>query len=200
MSKTNHGQSGSEPLLSTALQELSRSAPQSAPPELGQALASEFHRHHLRRRIIRRAATLAVTLGIGVGLVWLRLGNPVIPDARHVSIETSDSVKRSASTESQNATAQAGRNQIPRTSVRAPRGVLRASTKPSATGNTPFVALPLFDFRIPQEELRVVRVEMPASSLRLLGAHVNDEVIARRVTADLLVGPDGTPYAFRLVT
>lgn len=198
MSKANPGQPRSEPMLSPALQELSRSAPQSAPPELGQSLAAAFHRHHLRRRIIRRAATLAVSLGIGVGLLWLRLGNPVVPEARQVSIKPSDSVKQSSSSENSDAMPQPGRNQIRRTSART--GALHASPKANVAASTPFVALPSFAFRTPQEELRIVRVEMPASSLRLLGAHVNDEIIAGRVTADLLVGPDGTAYAFRLVT
>jgi hypothetical protein len=197
MSKANPGPR-SEPMLSPALQELSRSAPQSAPPELGQSLAAAFHRHHLRRRIIRRAATLVVSLGIGVGLLWLRLGNPVVPEARQVSIKPSNSVKQSASSENSDAMPQPGRNRIRRTSART--GALHASPKANVAASTPFVALPSFAFRTPQEELRIVRVEMPASSLRLLGAHVNDEIIAGRVTADLLVGPDGTAYAFRLVT
>ena len=63
----------------------------------------------------------------------------------------------------------------------------------------PFIALPWFAFKTADEELRVVRVEMPVSSLRQLGVRVNDELITRRVVAELLVGPDGTPYAFRLL-
>jgi hypothetical protein len=63
-----------------------------------------------------------------------------------------------------------------------------------------FVALPSFAFSRPDEDLRVIRVEMPVSSLRLLGARVNDDLITQRVVADLLVGTDGTPYAFRLVS
>ena len=63
-----------------------------------------------------------------------------------------------------------------------------------------FLALPSFAFVQPEEDLRVIRVEIPVSSLRLLGARVNDELITQRVVADLLVGADGTPYAFRLVS
>jgi hypothetical protein len=63
-----------------------------------------------------------------------------------------------------------------------------------------FVALPSFAFETPGEELRVVRVEMPVSSLRVLGARVNDELSTRRIVADLLVGTDGTPYAFRIIS
>jgi hypothetical protein len=63
-----------------------------------------------------------------------------------------------------------------------------------------FVALPSFAFETQGEELRVVRVEMPVSSLRVLGARVNDELSTRRIVADLLVGTDGTPYAFRIIS
>jgi len=63
-----------------------------------------------------------------------------------------------------------------------------------------FTALPAFALRTPEEELRIVRVEIPVSSLRLLGARVNDELITQQIVADLLVGTDGTPYAFRIIS
>lgn len=62
-----------------------------------------------------------------------------------------------------------------------------------------FVALPSFAFCAPHEELHVIRVNLPISSLRLLGAPVDEESMTRRVTTDLLIGSDGTPYAVRLV-
>ena len=71
---------------------------------------------------------------------------------------------------------------------------------PLHRGDKPFLALPSFAFVAPEEDLRIVRVQMPVSSLRLLGARVNDELITHDVVADLLVGADGTPYAFRLVS
>ena len=63
-----------------------------------------------------------------------------------------------------------------------------------------FVALPSFALVSPGEDFRVIRVEMPVSSLLLLGARVNDEMSTHHIVADLLVGNDGTPYAFRIVT
>lgn len=69
----------------------------------------------------------------------------------------------------------------------------------SASGEM-FMALPSFAFATRGEDLRVIRVEMPVASLRLLGVRVNDELITHRVVADLLIGADGTPYAFRLVS
>ena len=62
-----------------------------------------------------------------------------------------------------------------------------------------FVALPSFAFCAPHEELHVIRVNLPISSLRLLGAPIDEESMTRRVTTDLLIGSDGTPYAVRLV-
>jgi hypothetical protein len=62
-----------------------------------------------------------------------------------------------------------------------------------------FVALPSFAFCSPHEELHVIRVNLPISSLRLLGAPIDEESMTRRVTTDLLIGSDGTPYAVRLV-
>jgi len=67
-------------------------------------------------------------------------------------------------------------------------------------GGDVFVALPAFAFETPGEQLRVIRVEMPVSSLRVLGARVNDELSTRRIVADLLIGTDGTPYAFRIIS
>ena len=49
------------------------------------------------------------------------------------------------------------------------------------------------------DELRVVRLEMPGEDLRLVGAPVMEKLAGRHVTADFVVGHDGTPYAFRLV-
>ena len=62
-----------------------------------------------------------------------------------------------------------------------------------------FVELPSFALRAPNEELRIIRVNMPVSSLRLLGAPIDEDSMTRRVTTDLLIGSDGTPYAVRLV-
>jgi len=41
---------------------------------------------------------------------------------------------------------------------------------------------------------------MPVSALRLLGARVNDELSTQLIVADILVGADGTPYAFRIIS
>jgi hypothetical protein len=72
--------------------------------------------------------------------------------------------------------------------------------QPANSVSEAFVPLPSFAFSKSNEDLRIIRVEMPVSSLRLLGARVNDDLITQRVVADLLIGVDGTPYAFRLIS
>jgi hypothetical protein len=61
------------------------------------------------------------------------------------------------------------------------------------------VALPTFDPAIPIDHLEMVRVDLPARALRLVGFPVSEEVADRRVVADVLLAQDGTPYALRLV-
>lgn len=188
---------GSEATLSRALRELARSTPHGARPELGIDLARAFRRHHFRRRAVVSCALTAVLLACGAG-AWL----------------LTDSLLRSPQKQ-----LKAAKQSLPATPILAPATV-PISTEGQQQGHTSrnktgihrppaavekianselFVALPAFALRTPNETLRVVRVEMPASSLRLLGAQVRGEIVDRRVNADLLVGPDGTPYAVRLV-
>ena len=78
-----------------------------------------------------------------------------------------------------------------------------ATPRPASQANSvneAFVPLPAFAFSNRHEDFRIIRVEIPVASLRLLGARVNDDLITQRVVADLLVGVDGTPYAFRLIS
>ena len=63
-----------------------------------------------------------------------------------------------------------------------------------------FVALPSMDEVPPGNELRVVRLELPVKSLRLVGVPVDEEIPDHRVLADFVVGPDRTPYAVRFVS
>jgi len=51
----------------------------------------------------------------------------------------------------------------------------------------------------PLESAMVVRVEMPMSSLRLIGLPVNEELAAERIQADVLLGQDGLARGVRLV-
>jgi len=62
-----------------------------------------------------------------------------------------------------------------------------------------FWALPSFDLIPSGDQLRVIRVQLRGEDLRLVGAPVTEEIAWHRVTADFVVGHDGTPYAVKLV-
>lgn len=173
MANTEQNPHSSEEQLSARLRRLSRSSPQTASPELERVLVQGFHHHHRRRRTIRLAVAVAACLAIISGLLWWRL----VP--RNLS-------ERFASNQ---------------------RIVQQSFTGPTEESHifgdaeaSRFVALPSFALSRPDEELRILRVEMPVSSLRLLGARVNDELSTQQIVADILVGTDGTPYAFRIIS
>jgi ferric-dicitrate binding protein FerR (iron transport regulator) len=170
MANTEQNPRSSEELLSAALRRLARSSPQAASPELARVLVQAFHRRH-RRRTIRLALAVAAGIAFASGLLWWRL------------------VARNPS-EPFTSNQQTGQQYLIG---------LPAESEVFADAST-FVALPSFASSRPDEELRILRVEMPVSSLRLLGARVNDELSTQQIVADLLIGTDGTPYAFRIIS
>jgi hypothetical protein len=183
------GRNQTEERLSAVLRELAASARQGASPELGPRLKDSFRRHHIRRRraLRLRLATLAVcVLALALSLLlrsaWKN--NQVQTAVVHTIPPEEVPV-------------------APQVSVsRMGRPVAHA--RPSVPGNpsqgtNAFVALPSFVMVTTGDELRVVRVEMLGEDLQLVGAHVPEEIARRRVTADFVVGHDGTPYAMRLV-
>jgi len=163
----------SEELLAEGLRRLARSSPQGASPDLERALLQSVRRRHQRRTTLRFAFAIAVCLAMSAGFSWWRLA-------------LRNSGERTASNHRINQQISAG----------------------SASGNqtlnnaeaASFVALPSFALSRPDEELRIMRVEMPVSTLRLLGARVNEELSTQTIVADVLVGADGTPYAFRIIS
>ena len=173
MANTEQNPHSSEELLSEGLRRLGRSSPQAAAPELERVLIQSFHRHHRRRRTLRFAIAVAVCLGIVSGLLCWRL-------------VTANPPQRSASS-----------HRIDQQSFTSPAPEIHNFGDADAAT---FVALPSFALSSPDEGLRILRVEMPVSALRLLGARVNDELSTQQIVADILVGADGTPYAFRIIS
>jgi hypothetical protein len=163
----------SEELLSAGLRNLSRSSPQAASPELEGVLVQAFRHRHRRGRTIRLAVAVAACLVVISGLLWWQLV-PRNPSERL-----------------------AANQRIGGQSVTGPRADSHVFGDAEASR---FVALPSFALSRPDEQLRILRVEMPVSSLRLLGARVNDELSTQQIVADILVGTDGTPYAFRIIS
>lgn len=219
----------SEAALSAALRELAHLAPQSAPPELGDGLMQAFRSHRRRRRIVRTTVLFSAILVVfGISLLWFETRSAETPIHNYASAAPSPHSNLQAQKERNSSAASnvhsnalpqhpqerrmlgnppgrvftknpttfaSGKNSMPR---RTPAH--SASARTNSAAEELFVALPSFAFRAQDEQLRVIRVSMPVSSLRLLGAPVNDEPMTRRLTTvDLLIGSDGTPYAVRLV-
>jgi hypothetical protein len=193
----------SEPRLTEALRRLAASARQSAPPETGAGLLSEFRRHHTRRRRIRRATigVMAACLTVAAGLVaWRSLSQDRPGRGTPAQTATVPEKQRENAAQSPPAHVAAAHPQP---------GMKHAPAKKSATGamaaiatsaaNRQFLALPGYDPAVPLDELHVVRVQLPASALWKMGAPISADADPRQVTADFVVSQDGTPYAVRLV-
>jgi len=172
MTNTEQNPNSSQELLSAGLRRLARSSPEGASPELERFLVQAFHRRH-HQRTIRLALAEATCLAIVSGLLWWRL----------VARNPREPLASNQQTGQQSLISLAAENQV----------------FADADVST-FIALPSFALSRPDEELRVLRVEMPVSSLRLLGARVNDELSTQQIVVDLLVGTDATPYAFRIIS
>jgi hypothetical protein len=184
-------QQPSEELLSAALRELARSSPHSASDATRARVTQQFHRHRSRQkatRIVGIAVVAVVVIGGTLGVRTLFIHNHrLLQGTAPMSIAPPD-VAVKAPDRGVSQQVRGGKN-------------IKGTLHPTASEmQASFLALPSYALATPGEDLRVVRVEMPLSSLRMLGARVNDEFATGTVVADLLVGPDGTPYAFRLVT
>jgi negative regulator of sigma E activity len=182
----------SEVRLKEALQRLAAASQQSLPAEVGAELLGKFRHHHARRRWIRRGGMLALAACIALTVIW--------------------SSQRASQRQSGQSFAKAitGTEEKPSTP---PAPVVAAEPKPAKTmpvrsrstrpattsANRAFLALPAYDPTVPQDELQIVRVQLPASALWKIGAPVSPDISERRMTADFVVGQDGTAYAVRLV-
>ena len=198
-----HGDNSNSEAIATALRQVSRRGPQAAPRRLGDALLVNFRQHHRHRRAVRAMIAVAVTLTIAGGAL-LRFGHGNRASGTSVAPAVQPRIvePRGAKLPVIGGTDHDNAERAVPVAV-GPSGIRRTKAAKEVSGKQqmqPFVALPSFAFKAPDEELRVVRVEIPVSALRQLGARVNDELITRRVTAELLIGSDGTPYAFRLIT
>jgi hypothetical protein len=179
--------------LTGALRGLAASSRQGAPAEVGAGLATAFRRHHARRRLVRRVsmATLAACIVLA-SLLSMRSTHQ--EPAKAVVHEQPSSVPAKAPEAVTVAKA-----------VPTPARPVKGHLKPKATNSSlassrrQFLALPGYDPAVPADELRVVRVQVPASALWQMGAPVSPDSGARRFMADFVVSQDGTPYAVRLV-
>jgi hypothetical protein len=73
------------------------------------------------------------------------------------------------------------------------------ATSATAMKKDTYYELPFSDASLPLEEATVVRVKLPAQSLRAAGVPVEEENANTILQADLLLGMDGLPRGIRLV-
>ena len=170
---------------------MAASSREGAPAQVAAGLATAFRRHHARRRLLRQVRVAALAGCFVLAALLLMRMRPQPSKAANVGMPSPEIS-----------------NKVPEKTVAPP--VAAAPKRPAAKrvsteAKTPppaareFVALPAYDPGIPMDELRVVRVQLPASALWQMGAPLNSDTANRRMLADFVVGQDGTPYAVRLV-
>lgn len=183
----------SEALLSAALRRLAAAGDSKAPAEVERALLDRFRQHHRRRRDLRLIAAMAIAACLVV--VALLLNTQRAADAHN-------SAKRVAPQPSVPAEVSGKPSLAEATALVHPRPAqpgAAAQRAPVIADEDGFVALPGYDPATASGELQLVRVELPESDLRMLGAPIAGDLSDQPVTVDLIADRDGTPYAVRLV-
>jgi hypothetical protein len=186
----------SEVRLREALQRLARSLPQAARPEMGAELLGEFRRHHAQRRRRRTAGMLALAACMVLAAYLSSRSYVQRHSAQQNFARAVTGGEQKASFPAAPIAAAAPKQ--PQRSERAD-GRPRVAKPASTQENRAFLALPAYDPTVPIEDLQVVRVQLPASALWKMGAPMLADAGERRLTADFVVGQDGTAYAVRLV-
>ncbi len=187
----------SEGLLSETLGRLARQSQRSAPPAVGATLLDAFRRRHAARRRAQtmRIATMAALLCLAAGLpLMTKILRP-----QHIQVAASIQSPMPATAgmrPGSEINGAAGPAQLHKAQIHRTRPTPAAQR---AEQSSDFMALPGWSSATTGEQLRIVRMELPASALRMVGAPVSEEVTERPVLADFVVGQDGTPYAMRLV-
>ncbi len=192
--------------LKAAFRKLAAGSPGDASTETGAALAGAFRHRHARRRQRRMAviAGLAACLAVSVAL-WVKespqptrasTGNAIAPVATAPAAEAqataaAPTIRTAAGDSAPSSKTSLPPKRRPKTTAQSARNLDRPA------GN--FFALPAYNDTVRLQDMNVVRVEMPGSALRLVGAPMSAGAGDRRVLADFVVGQDGTPYAVRLI-
>lgn len=187
--------------LSDALRGLAASSRQGAPAEVGAGLATAFRRHHARRRLVRRVSIGAIAAGLAVvvGLISFGSRSTHQTPAKVIVQEQPSGVPEKAPEPATAAKTAAKAVPTPMRPVAKRVKPKAANSNFASASGRQFLALPGYDPAVPADELRVVRVQVPASALWQMGAPVSPDSGARKFMADFVVSQDGTPYAVRLV-
>jgi hypothetical protein len=178
--------SNNEQELLNALHGLAADGPRQASPRIEKLLVAELRRRRSRAQQAKMLWSISAVAAIAAGLsvvIWMRPAPPKpLPLVARVSVPASprptEPVDLSAPPKS-----------------RAPR---HAHARPAVAALS-FYELPSASELPPVEDGMVVRVQLPISSLRLMGLSVSEENSAERIQADVLVGQDGLARGVRFV-
>lgn len=193
--------------LSEALHELAATSP-GASPELHVRLGEAFVHHHARRRVRQRVLiVVALAACVGISVYWLRPRGEV---AKVKVVEPASQTAEAPSPAPKGVAPESPK--LPAPSIARANGKPRVHVKPATKPHNDevepspapvetadFVALPSFDPAIPVGESRMVRMDLPGSTLQLMGYPIEGQFLDHRIVTDVLVGQDGMPYAVRLV-
>lgn len=174
-----------EQALLKALRGLAADGPRQAPPHVEEFLVAELRRRS-RARLTKIwwsvSAVAAIAAGMAV-LMWMRPApSQSTPAVARVSVPE---LPRPLETVA-----------VP--AVQKSHAIRSVRARP-AKATLSFYALPSASELPPVENAMVVRVQLPMSSLRLMGLLVSEESSAERIQADVLVGQDGLARGVRFV-
>jgi hypothetical protein len=181
-----------------------------ASPRIEAAVLREFRcakdsaaRRQIRWRLAALAAAAALFLALGLSL--RHRGMPSPAPASDIAAQSPHEMTLLGSAPSGDSARPAAPNVLD-APVTNPRVARRNSTpsEPNDAGGTAdavsFVRLPYSDDFVALDGGAIVRVELPRATLASFGLPVAEIGDAQRILADLVVSPDGTPQAIRLVS
>ena len=171
--------------LTTALRALADSTPREAPPELEARLTAAFRRESQKRKLFRWIPVIAATAAAAALFTMLiRLpNNPSPPAAITYKVLPPELT-------------------VPTAVAAVPRRhhtIKRPQPAPPNEVATGFFTLSEARDLPPAEAETVVRVQLPRSTMRLVGLPVNEERANERIRADMVLGQDGIARAVRFV-
>ena len=175
----------SEERMVEALRALSEhDASREASPEIEARLRAQFQSRRPRRARWRAAVwTTAAAAAVAAMVVFLVVANRKPPAAA----PSHEVVTQAVAAEPEAARA---------TVVTTPRRARKSVTRPQEVVTDFF---PLMDPAPPFERGQLLRVELPASAMQMVGLPVREDRLADPVQADVLVGEEGLPRAIRFV-
>jgi len=172
--------------LLEGLRALAAESPHEAPVYVEQRLLTEFRRRSRarRNRIWLSGAGVAAVAASILAMLWLK-------PAAHQNVTPTASVVAH-----QHAVPSVRNNSV---AVMQPAVAIRKPSSRRRPSSLEFYALPDADSLPPLETATVVRVQLPMSSLRLIGFPINEDRAGEAVQADVLLGQDGLARGVRLV-